>query len=572
MSVSEVILLDARGRPSGTVPKRSVHHASTPLHLAFSCHVVRDDGHVLITKRALTKRTWPGVVSNACCGHPQPGETLRDAVQRHLQSELRTRAVRMAVALDDFVYRAEMNDGTIEHELCPVLVAQIDGEPEPDLEEADSFEWVPWERLRQRAMNDPESLSPWCVEQIARLPDDASSLIAMAHDPGPSALDDPIVVATKSAREASPWPVGSGSVDLDLASDSVESLLRTFLDDSADRLGRHDERALALHRVVRQLVLAGGKRLRPRFVHWGWRAAVGDRDPTPAFIAGAAIELLHTFALLHDDVMDGSITRRGRPTAQLEFADLHRTHRRHGDARRVGEAAAVLAGDLAFVYADELFDMLEDATTDDLRDARAVFRELRTEVIAGQFLDIMPMHDLAPMRPHEAVVAEETAMKVALLKSARYTVTRPLILGLALANCADATLLAALRQFGDSIGLAFQLRDDVLDLFGDPKTTGKPPMGDLADGKATLLVTRAARLAPPADAKFLCDVVNRGNAELDDLRRCRSIVTTSGALASVEATITACHRDALAALSSLRDPGTCAGLAALAARAVHRRD
>ena len=97
-------------------------------------------------------------------------------------------------------------------------------------------------------------------------------------------------------------------------------------------------------------------------------------------------------------------------------------------------------------------------------------------------------------------------------------------------------------------------------------------MGDLADGKATLLVTCAARLAPPADAKFLCDVVNRGNAELDDLRRCRSIVTTSGALASVEATITACHRDALAALSSLRDPGTCAGLAALAARAVHRRD
>src|SRR6476659_1491059 len=145
--VAHVVLLDARGRPSATMPKSLVHHRSTPFHLAFSCHVVGADGRALITRRSACKQTWPGVWSNACCGHPRLGETLREAVRRHLAAELGGDLRRVALALGDFAYRAEMPSGIVEHELCPVVVAEVDGPLRLDPAEADGAEWVEWSAL-----------------------------------------------------------------------------------------------------------------------------------------------------------------------------------------------------------------------------------------------------------------------------------------------------------------------------------------------------------------------------------------------------------------------------------------
>ena len=163
-----VVLIDESGRPSGTVPKRTVHGRSTPLHLAFSCYVVDDAGRVLLTRRSPAKRTWPATWTNACCGHPLPGETLRQAVARHLRHELDAQAIDLAVALPSFVYRATMGDGTMEHELCPVVIATVD-DVALNAAEADAAEWVDWAALVTRARSEPDTLSPWSVAQITTL-------------------------------------------------------------------------------------------------------------------------------------------------------------------------------------------------------------------------------------------------------------------------------------------------------------------------------------------------------------------------------------------------------------------
>ena len=164
-----VVLLDPSHRVVGTAPKLSAHHRDTPLHLGFSCYVVDGEGRVLLTQRASSKRTWPDTWTNACCGHPQLGETLREAVERRLDFELGVTARAMALALPHFRYRAAMGNGIVEHELCPVVVATIDGAPCPNPQEVSHVAWTSWDRLRGRAEREPATLSPWSVEQIHAL-------------------------------------------------------------------------------------------------------------------------------------------------------------------------------------------------------------------------------------------------------------------------------------------------------------------------------------------------------------------------------------------------------------------
>jgi isopentenyl-diphosphate delta-isomerase len=222
-----VVLLDSRGHPDGTAPKSTVHDGATPLHLAFSCHVVDPTGRVLLTRRAATKRTWPATWSNACCGHPQLGETLREAVVRRLDDELGLRPRRLAVALPDFAYRAAMPDGTVEHELCPVVVAEVDEEPAPNLGEVDAVEWWDWERLRRRAQNDPSSLSPWSVQQIAELSQLAESPLAwLDRGVGDHGLDRP--PGTGVRRQTSRREIDEAVA---VAARPVEARLESFLRD-----------------------------------------------------------------------------------------------------------------------------------------------------------------------------------------------------------------------------------------------------------------------------------------------------------------------------------------------------
>ena len=170
MSREQVVLLDERGQPIGVADKATVHHAATPLHLAFSCYVFDDAGAVLVTRRALHKPTWPGAWTNSVCGHPGPGEDLRDAVRRRARDELGLRLTGIRIALPQFRYRAVMPDGTVENEICPVYLARTADPVRPEPAEVDDFTWVPWTEFRASVLDGSREVSPWCVEQVRLLP------------------------------------------------------------------------------------------------------------------------------------------------------------------------------------------------------------------------------------------------------------------------------------------------------------------------------------------------------------------------------------------------------------------
>ncbi|HEX5365917.1 MAG TPA: polyprenyl synthetase family protein [Acidimicrobiales bacterium] len=276
--------------------------------------------------------------------------------------------------------------------------------------------------------------------------------------------------------------------------------------------------------AIEALVTAGGKRLRPAFCHWGFVAAGGDPEDPRVVDAGAAFEMLHAFALVHDDVMDGSAVRRGRPAAHAAFAARHRAAGWRGEERRFGEGAAVLAGDLAHVYADRL---LGDVPVQ----AAAVWDELRVELNIGQYLDLV-----ATARADRD---GEVARRIARYKSGRYTVERPLHLGAALAGRL-AELQGGLSAYGGPVGEAFQLRDDVLGVFGDPLRTGKPVGEDLREGKPTVLMALAVERSRAAkDAAALAVLDRVGDPGLDDagVLAVQRVLVDVGALAEVEARI-----------------------------------
>jgi len=176
-----VVLLDEGGNAVGTADKRTVHDMRTPLHLAFSCYVFDGSGNLLVTRRALHKRTWPGVWTNSVCGHPGPGEELPDAVRRRARDELGVDVVDVHLVLPEFRYRAVMDDGVVENEMCPVFAARTEDPARPSREEVDTFEWVPWSRFRATVLDGSRRVSPWCVDQVRELP--AEPLTAPAASP-----------------------------------------------------------------------------------------------------------------------------------------------------------------------------------------------------------------------------------------------------------------------------------------------------------------------------------------------------------------------------------------------------
>jgi geranylgeranyl diphosphate synthase type I len=354
---------------------------------------------------------------------------------------------------------------------------------------------------------------------------------------------------------------GSRAADiLNVAQLRVDLHLSDFLDARRRDVPEAMDAIDVLLAEVESLTAAGGKRLRPAFVLGGHRAAGGGEDDPVALHAAAAVELLHTFALLHDDVMDRSDIRRGRPAAHRSLRSHHRGGVKGADW--FGVSAAVLAGDLAFVWADAMLDRIDDHAPSAAarRRARELFTLLRSEVIAGQLLDLQV--GCSPF------AGESDAARIALLKSARYTVTRPLQIGAALAG-ATSEVERALASYGDSAGVAFQLRDDVLGMFGESSLTGKGTIDDLREGKRTLLVIRAMELASEAGRAALSRAL--GDSSVDDrsAQQCRDVIADSGALASVEAAIDTHVDRAVEALDTL-DPSTRASLADLAMFVAHR--
>lgn len=320
----------------------------------------------------------------------------------------------------------------------------------------------------------------------------------------------------------------------------VREALTVFLAGQRTRMAGIDDALGPVADAIESLVLGGGKRLRPAFAYWGYRGAGGaDSDPVVATLA--ALELVQASALIHDDVMDRSDTRRGEPAVHRRFAQRHHAAGWRGDPEAFGGAAAILLGDLCLVWSDELLHGagLDPAT---LARARPVFDLMRTEVTVGQYLDV---HTQA-----SGEVSTARATKVARYKSAKYTVERPLLFGAALAGAPDE-VTAAYSGYGLPLGEAFQLRDDILGVFGDPRRTGKPAGDDLREGKRTYLVAEALTTAGPDAAAELADRL--GDRDLDDagVRRLRAIITDSGALRRTEQRITELTRTALDALAGV---------------------
>lgn len=345
---------------------------------------------------------------------------------------------------------------------------------------------------------------------------------------------------------------------LERVREPVDRLLGSFLAARVAELAQLDPALQAIGAEVQELVATGGKLLRPAFVYWGHRATGADHDDA-VYRPAAAVQLLHTFALLHDDVMDRSPERRGRPSAYTSLAKVHANEGLSGDSGWFGIGGAILAGDLAYVWADQLLDDTPLAA-DVLDRVRRVFTTLRVEVMAGQYLDLR----LAGL-PN---ASEEHALHVALLKSGRYTVTRPLQMGAAVGG-ADPQLDQALGAYGDAVGVAFQLRDDVLGLFGDPESTGKGDLDDLREGKRTALMLKALQLATPAQRSQLDEALGDGDLTDDDAQRVRDIVASTGALDDIERLI-ADRRAAADDALRLVDPVAREALADLADLAAFR--
>lgn len=324
----------------------------------------------------------------------------------------------------------------------------------------------------------------------------------------------------------------------------VDESLAAFVDRQATDLSPLGAEIGRLVAVSGEFI-AGGKRLRPQFAYAGWLVAGGQPDEPSIVEAAAALEWLQGSALVHDDLMDGSDTRRGRPSIHRAFEALHRDEQRHGDAEAFGQSAAVLTGDLMLSWCDEMLTtavLSSPVLAPHIGPARTFFDLCKTEVVAGQFLDVVGQT--------RQTVSWSEAMTVVRYKSAKYTVERPLHLGAALAG-ADASMIDALSAAALPLGEAFQLRDDVLGVFGDPAVTGKPAGDDLREGKRTVLIARAHELTDDAGRELLRTAL--GTAE--GVAPVAALIRDCGALDAVEHDISQLEAAADAAIDRLGPTG-----------------
>lgn len=286
----------------------------------------------------------------------------------------------------------------------------------------------------------------------------------------------------------------------------------------------------------------GGKRLRPAFCVWAYLAVGGDEHYLDEVLSVAAsLDLLHASALAHDDIIDDADTRRGNPAAHKRYALLHERRCGRGNAHDFGQAAAILLGDMLLMWSAQLFD---ESAAPNLEAARAELSRMRAEVTAGQFLDISAAYGVADEDDALAV-----ASKVLEYKSASYSMRRPALIGARLGGASDAQY-AALAKFGSHIGHAFQLRDDVLGVWGDEALTGKPTGGDLREGKATVLVLTAMRRADEQQAATLRSVLGAKDCSDADVEHAASVIEATGARAHVESLIDEHLEQGLAALAT----------------------
>ena len=361
--------------------------------------------------------------------------------------------------------------------------------------------------------------------------------------------------------------------------EAVSDAIMSFLEEQAGVLDSMGPELAPVHLMASQLLGGGGKRMRPSFCVWSYVATAGmpDREDMQTLLSAAAsLELLHASALIHDDVMDSSDLRRGRPAAHRQFEALHANAGWLGDSAAFGRAGAILLGDLLLMWSVQMLQGsgLEESA---LQRALPIVEAMRTEVTCGQYLDIVaqahPLRQRAPavgsILPNIEVAIDD-ASRVVEYKAARYTVQRPCQIGAALGG-GDDQVYFALAAYGSPLGRAFQFRDDLLGVFGDTKLTGKPAGDDLREGKRTVLVAHAFAHASEAGRALLMRRLGDQTLDAEGVAALQQVLEESGARHAVEAMIAEGYERAMLALTDvdISDEGRLA-LTALADAAVRR--
>ena len=309
---------------------------------------------------------------------------------------------------------------------------------------------------------------------------------------------------------------------------------------------------------VAATLIGGGKRFRARLAYWGWRAALADGD---AFTGNddsidssaverlaTGLELFHAAALVHDDIIDNSDTRRGTPAAHRQFHTIHHDRNFVGDPDMYGASSAILLGDLLLAWADDQFLSVALSIAPESQNAfRQELRAMRTDVTAGQFLD---NHDSSAWRTFDQESAVERAQRVVIYKSAKYSVEAPIVLGSLVGN-ASASFISGLRAFALPLGFAFQMRDDMLGVFGDEAQTGKPAGDDLREGKRTVLVAMARRRADRSTVAVFDELIGDPSLHNEQIEMLRASFVANGAVDELEDLIERSRVQALTALDAL---------------------
>ena len=333
----------------------------------------------------------------------------------------------------------------------------------------------------------------------------------------------------------------------------VQQRLDGFCEEKRTQLGEISPDLLPIIDYT-QAMLAGGKRFRALFCFWSWAGYKGLVEEaelnldSPIVSVAAALEMFHAAALVHDDLLDQSDTRRGQPSIHKRFEQLHKSHGYSGSSTRFGVAGSVLTGDLLLAWSSELFgSAFKHVDPEQEENCRRQFSQMRFEVMAGQYLDVLE-ENAAPTRDKTESVA--IANRVMLYKTAKYSLEAPLLIGAALAGAKEDTL-KGLSSFGIPLGLAFQLRDDVLGVFGDPAVTGKPAGDDLREGKRTVLVALTIETLPSTVAKIFDELLTSGEIDDEQLEFMRTTIKDSSALDKTERLIEEHSSRAIEALASL---------------------
>ena len=321
---------------------------------------------------------------------------------------------------------------------------------------------------------------------------------------------------------------------------AVEEELAIFLNFESAYLNSISTELSPVSEALTAFLLDSGKRLRPLFAYAGFTAAGGSLEK-PVVRAMAALELLQACALIHDDLMDGSDTRRGKPSIHRHFESIHVQDELDGFAPQYGLSAAVLLGDLALVWSDQMINSA-GLTTEQFARVFPYYNEMRVELMAGQFLDI---HEQT-----QKSTSVDRSMKIARYKSGKYTIERPLHLGAAMSSTSSPQLFAALSSYGLPLGEAFQLRDDLLGVFGDPSVTGKPAGDDLREGKRTVLIAMTNDRQSEAQREIARKHFGKPDLDAQGVEILREIIESTGARAELEATIERLTDQALTAAQS----------------------